>query len=238
MDGTAPDPLALLLRSVPFFHALDRVDIARLLGSLEEVRAPAGELIAEEGAAGDALYLLEQGRIGLSVRGTDGDLSLREVVAPAHFGELGMLLARRTANSRAITDVIVWRLPRARFEALVRERPQIGLAVAASLAELLDARSREYIGAPAAPPLDRPVAVEPATGHRRTVRIAGALRAHRLLVLLQRLPHRPRDELLPARAALPRRSRWGPRCCSSRASSGSRSCTSSRPGSLSPRSSS
>jgi len=116
------DPVADLLRGVPFFTGLDRVDLARLLGALEEVRARPGEVIAHEGSDADALYLLERGTVTISVASPDGELSLREVSSPAHFGELGLLLARRTATSRALTEVIAWRLPRARCWQMAREQ--------------------------------------------------------------------------------------------------------------------
>ncbi|MDP9246082.1 MAG: cyclic nucleotide-binding domain-containing protein, partial [Chloroflexota bacterium] len=131
MSALETDPVADLLRGVPFFAGLERVDLARLLGALEQVRAGPGQVIAREGSQGDALYLLERGRVAITVASPDGEVSLREVSGPTHFGELGMLLARRTATTRAITEVVAWRLPRARFEALVRDRPQIALAVAA-----------------------------------------------------------------------------------------------------------
>jgi len=154
------DELERLLRGVPFFRDLTALDAARLVGALEEVRYPAGAVVAEEGAAGDALYLLAEGEVEISVRGPDGELSLRRVSAPAHFGELGMLLSRRTASSRAATDAILWRLPRRRFEQLVRDRPDVGLTVAAALAEDLDRRSREFIGAPEPAPGVRPMTIE------------------------------------------------------------------------------
>ena len=184
MSGLERDPVADLLRGVPFFGALDRVDLARLLGALEEVRADAGEVIAEEGTEADALYLLEHGQVSISVASPEGELSLREVSAPAHFGELGLLLARRTATSRALTDVVLWRLPRARFEALVRDRPQIGLAVAAALADAVDRRSREHAGAPE--PARRPEerAGEDRPASRRLTRVLGALAAIGLPLLL------------------------------------------------------
>ena len=177
------DPVAELLRDVPFFREIDRVDLARLLGALEEVQARPGEVIAAEGSAADALYLVESGRVAITVASPDGEVYLRDVVGPAHFGELGLLLARRTASSRAITDVTLWRLPRARFEALVRDRPQIGLAVAAALADAVDRRSREYVGAPAP---DRPEEreAEPRRRSGSRVRIAGALAAIALPLLL------------------------------------------------------
>ena len=68
--------------------------------------------------------------------------------APGTFGEMGLLLSRRTATVQATTDARVWRLPRERFEQLVRERPEIGLRVATALADTLDRRQRALVGAP------------------------------------------------------------------------------------------
>jgi DASS family divalent anion:Na+ symporter len=178
------DPVADLLRSVPFFKGLDRVDLARLLGALEEVRASPGEVIAQEGSEADALYLLERGRVAITVASPDGEMSLREVTAPTHFGERGLLLARRTATSRAISEVVAWRLPRARFEALVRDRPQIGLAVAAALADAVDRRSREYVGAPEPERRPEERAREERPAGRRTTRAVGAIAAVALPVAL------------------------------------------------------
>jgi divalent anion:Na+ symporter, DASS family len=159
-DARHEDALESLLRGVPFFRGLAPLDAARLVGALEEVRYAAGALIAEEGAAGDALYLVAEGTVEISVGSPDGELSLRRVSAPGHFGELGMLLTRRTASSRAVTDVTLWRLPRRRFEQLVRDRPSVGLTVAAALADELDRRSREHVGAPEPVPGARPMTVD------------------------------------------------------------------------------
>lgn len=177
------DPVAALLRDVPFFRGIDRVDLARLLGALEEHRVAAGDVIAEEGSEADALYLIESGRVAITVASPDGEVYLRDVVGPTHFGELGLLLARRTASSRAITDVLLWRLPRSRFEALVRDRPQIGLAVAAALADAVDRRSREYVGAPAPERPELRVSDARPNGGSR-VRIAGAIGAIAMPLLL------------------------------------------------------
>ena len=184
MSAVETDPVADLLRAVPFFKGLDRVDLARLLGALEEVHETPGEIIAHEGTEADALYLLERGTVAITVASPDGELSLREVSAPTYFGELGLLLARRTATSRALTDVVAWRLPRARFETLVRDRPQIALAVAAALADAVDRRSREYVGAPE--PERRPeerARDERPIGHR-TARAVGAVAAIGVPLLL------------------------------------------------------
>ena len=87
-----------LLRGVPYLRDLDRVSFARLLGALEEVSFPAGALIAEEGESADALYLLEEGGVRVTVHSDAGEVEVADMTAPAYFGELGLLLSRRTGS--------------------------------------------------------------------------------------------------------------------------------------------
>ncbi len=150
LKGRAPssEPVEALLRHVPFFRNLDRVDVARLVGALEHVDISAGSVIFAEDTEADALYLLASGQISVSVQTEAGEQSIAVLEAPACFGEMGLLLGRRTGTVRAVSDVQAWKLPRQRFERLARERAAIGLRVAAALAELLDQRSREHVGAP------------------------------------------------------------------------------------------
>jgi di/tricarboxylate transporter/CRP-like cAMP-binding protein len=149
-----------LIRGVPFFRSLDRVAVARLTGALEEVTFAGGETIFAEGDEADALYLLVDGRVAVSVRTSLGERHLVEEQGPAHFGELGLLLAQRTASVRTVTDIRAWRLSRERFDRVAREQPDLGLAMAASLAELLDRRSREHAGLSFVVPARTPMPVD------------------------------------------------------------------------------
>jgi divalent anion:Na+ symporter, DASS family len=144
------DPVQDLLRRVPFFRGLDRVDVAKLAGALEQVRLPAGTRIFSESAEADSLYLLSAGSVQVTVKAEDGERPVAVVEAPGYFGELGLLLARRTGSVYARTDVEIWTLPRSRFDQTVRERGTLGLAVAASLARMLEDRSRTHAGVAAA----------------------------------------------------------------------------------------
>src|SRR3972149_4312396 len=117
---TEQDNLEALIRGVSFFRQLDRVDLARLVGMLEPVNFPAGQTIFAEGDEADSLYILGSGDISVTVQAPDGERSVATLHGPAHFGELGLLLARRTASARTLTDVDAWRLPRDRFQRLPR----------------------------------------------------------------------------------------------------------------------
>jgi divalent anion:Na+ symporter, DASS family len=137
-----------LIRSVAFLHDLSRVEVARLIGSSEDVHFEQGAIILREDDAADALYLLASGTVEASVRADGSDRVVTSITAPATFGEFGVLLAERTATVRATTAVQAWRIPRGRFEQLVRERPTLGLSIARALATAIDERDRRRVGAP------------------------------------------------------------------------------------------
>lgn len=168
------ESLTDLIYRVPFIRALDRVDVARLIGAVEKVHVSSGTLIFAEGEEADALYLLETGRVLVSVKTPDRERSVAELVGPTYFGELGVLLARRTGSARAITDISAWKLPRERFEHLIQQRPVVGLNVATSLAELIDHRSRGHLGMPAIPEAWPPlVLARPPIVYSRAWRVVG-----------------------------------------------------------------
>jgi hypothetical protein len=167
IDLESWDDVEALLKAVPFFADLERVEIARLIGALEPVELAPSERIFNEGETADALYLLTKGRIGVSVRTAGDERRLVELAAPAYLGELGLLLARRTGSAEAIGEVVLWKLSRDRFERLVREDASISHAIATALADLIDRRSREYVGAPPPEPRE-PAYLSSASPRRRS----------------------------------------------------------------------
>ena len=90
--------LERLLRLVPYFRDLDRVSLARLAGALEELHLPEGAIVIREAASAGELYLLERGQVTATVRTADGETEVGTVTAPGSFGEMGLLLSRRTAS--------------------------------------------------------------------------------------------------------------------------------------------
>ena len=148
MDERRETALEDLLRVVPYFRDLDRVSLARLAGALERIELPNGSVVTREGDRAQELYLLEAGAITASVHAPNGAIDVGTVSAPGSFGEMGLLLSRRTATVQVTQDAVMWRLPRERFEQLVRESPGLALGVATSLADTLDRRQRDLVGAP------------------------------------------------------------------------------------------
>lgn len=178
--------LEALIRAVPFFAELPAVDVARLVGGLVEGAAAAGSVIVVEGAEADGLYLLSRGAVDVRVATAGGDRVIARLDAPAHFGDVGLVLSRRTGEVRAITDAQLWKLPRPYFSTVLRERPQLGLAMATAAVALLERHQRELIGASV--PLDPPRALlpqpTPRTGRSRAVGALLALGVPGILWLL------------------------------------------------------
>ncbi len=115
--------------------------------------------LVEEGAEADSMYLLASGRTEVSLKTADGERSLTQLDAPAYFGEIGLLSSRRSGSVRSLTDVVLWRIPRDRFERVAAEHPALALAVASAAVELLGSRQRQLVRAP----IERPGKPRPAT---------------------------------------------------------------------------
>src|SRR2546423_1335553 len=188
VDQRAEGDLERLLRLVPYFKDLDRVSLARTAGALEPLQMPKGTVVTREGTPAHELYLLERGAVTASVHAGDGAVEVGAVTAPGSFGEMGLLLSRRTATVEVTDDAKVWRLPRERFVQLVRERPDIALSVATSLADTLDRRQRTLVGAPLLEEA-RPMTLEarPRASRMRS-RLVGTSLAVLVPLLLAQLP--------------------------------------------------
>jgi CRP-like cAMP-binding protein/di/tricarboxylate transporter len=129
------------LAATPFFSELSAVDLARLVPELEEHDLMPGEVVFPQGDPGDGFYLIRSGTVEAVVAEAGGTQVVTRLAAPAHFGEGALLTDEpRSSTVTALTPLVVWKLPRQRFDSLVREHPSIALQIAAELsARLADA---------------------------------------------------------------------------------------------------
>ena len=118
--------LERFLRVHSAFSRLPRSALAVLLAELEPLSAADGEVVLRQGDAGDALYLVEDGRLRVE---RDGE-QLRIVHAGEFFGELSLYRGEPvSATVSAAGDVRLLRLGKATFERLLHENPAFGAAV-------------------------------------------------------------------------------------------------------------
>ena len=127
------------LRSVPLFRALDDEAAAELCALLTMREVAAGTSLFNRGEPGDAMYLIENGRVRISVKDTDGhDTTLAEMSNGEFFGEMSLLDGNpRSADATAGTDSRLAVLPRAEFRSFLRKNPDIALGILTALTHRL-----------------------------------------------------------------------------------------------------
>jgi CRP-like cAMP-binding protein len=130
----------LLLRALPLFAGLPLRDLP--IGATE---LAAGEQLWRQGDAGDALYVVEKGRLTVAARLPGGRESLLATLGPREvLGELALLDGGvRTASVRALEPARLLRLGTAEFQSLLLGRDESARALRRRLIELACSRLRE-----------------------------------------------------------------------------------------------
>src|SRR5262249_20729517 len=77
--------LEALLHAIPIFKPLERVELARLVGSLEEAQLVPRELIFKEDDESDGLYIVESGQVHLTIRTPAGERKVFEAGPRLYF---------------------------------------------------------------------------------------------------------------------------------------------------------
>jgi CRP/FNR family cyclic AMP-dependent transcriptional regulator len=127
------------LRSVPLFGSLDdqaAVDLRELL-TVEDISA--GTQLFHKGDSGDAMYLIESGRIRISITDQDAqEVTLADLAQGDFFGEMAIIDGRnRSADARVIQDARLAILSRPSFLSFVRANPDVALEMLSALSERL-----------------------------------------------------------------------------------------------------
>jgi hypothetical protein len=134
----------LFLRKVSLFADLSPADLERVARLAEERGYADGELIADEGEAGEELHIVVDGtiRVVRDRRGSERELARRS--AGDVVGEMSIITqAPRVASLVADGPVRTIRFGHREFESMLRERPGVALAVMRVLAQRLDERGRD-----------------------------------------------------------------------------------------------
>ncbi len=128
-----------VLRRAPLFNALDDDSAAALQAGVTIVQLARAERLFEEGASGDQLYVILDGKIKLTRAAADGRENLLSVLGPGEmFGELSLFDPRpRTASAVAVTDSSLAALAHANLRNWLTGRPDVALHLLQALAQRL-----------------------------------------------------------------------------------------------------
>jgi CRP/FNR family transcriptional regulator, cyclic AMP receptor protein len=127
------------LRSVPLFASLDDQAATELRSLLREKVVPQNTALFHQGDKGNAMYLIESGRVRISIRDEDEhELTLAELAQGDFFGEMSIIDGRqRSADARVLEDARLAVLPRDDFLRFVRTKPDVALEMLSALTDRL-----------------------------------------------------------------------------------------------------
>jgi CRP/FNR family transcriptional regulator, cyclic AMP receptor protein len=127
------------LRLVPLFESLDDEAAGELCRLLQSIDCKAGAFLFRAGDKGDAMYLIERGKVRICVRATDGrEMTLTELGRGDFFGEMALLDGqRRSADALVAEDARFAVLSRDHFLSFMRSNPNVALEMLTALANRL-----------------------------------------------------------------------------------------------------
>src|SRR5438045_5518971 len=127
------------LRHVPLCESLDEETARKLCPLLESIDCKAKTRLFRAGDEGDAMYVIERGKVRICVQGTDGrDMTLTEFSRGDFFGEMALLGGQhRSADAIVAEDARLAVLSREHFLSFVRSSLNVALELLSALANRL-----------------------------------------------------------------------------------------------------
>ena len=130
MSTPTPQEMTLdALRSVPLFASLDDAAAGELRSLLRTRDFVTGTALFRAGDDGDAMYLIESGRVRISVTDEDKhEIVLAELARGDFFGEMAIIDGKkRSADAVIIEDARLAVLSRENFLRFIRNTPMVAL---------------------------------------------------------------------------------------------------------------
>lgn len=138
-DSPAPEMTLEAIRSVPLFASLDDEAAVELRNLLDVRIMPRGTLIFRAGDTGDAMYLIERGRVRISVTDDDEqEITLAELARGDFFGEMTIIDGKsRSADATVIEDARFAVLSREHFLSFIHDNPVVALEMLSAVFQRL-----------------------------------------------------------------------------------------------------
>ncbi len=139
MSNPASQMTLEALRSVPLFGSLDDEAAKDLRALLTEQEVASNMRLFRHGDKGDAMYLIERGRVRISIQDEDkNEVTLAELAQGDFFGEMSIIDGRqRSADAYVIEDARLAILSRDSFLGFVRKNPDVALKMLSALTDRL-----------------------------------------------------------------------------------------------------
>lgn len=125
------------LKYVAVFQYLTHKELMQVQHISDTLNLTPGQMVIEEGSAGDSLYVVLHGKLSVSRSGQH----ITYLQTGTHFGEMALLNVRpRSATVQAEVDTRLLAMSRDQFNELVRREPTLGVKLLWSFAQVLSLR--------------------------------------------------------------------------------------------------
>lgn len=143
------------VRKSSVFKGLKDEELAEVLNIIREKRFHKGDMIMQEGAEGNTMYMILEGELGVSksltmkfgeddYRKTEKVLNRLTAKDHAVFGEMALIAKdKRSASIVANTDCVLIEINRDDFIRLIESKPELGVRILLNLSESLIGRLRQ-----------------------------------------------------------------------------------------------
>ena len=138
MDGPmAISEKLLLLKQIDIFAGLSVGELSAIASITEEADYDPGARVICQGDAGETLYLITHGKVGVEKKLQDGtEIELDQIGAGDYFGEMALFQnSERAASIVTLEPTRLLFLHKPDFNDMVLEYPQIALAICDALCD-------------------------------------------------------------------------------------------------------
>ena len=127
------------IRSVTLFASLSDQEAEELVTLLQGRNVPEGTLLFRAGEKGDAMYLIQSGRVRIAVNDADGQqIVLAELAQGDFFGEMSLIDGKqRSADAHVIEDAQLAVLSRENFLRYINTHPGVALEMLSAVFQRL-----------------------------------------------------------------------------------------------------
>ena len=133
-------PKVFSLGQSEIFESFNPVELARLLGILEEQELPKHHVLFSPGAASDAIYFIEKGRVRLTRLSPEGKTVILALLGPGDMiGEASWEIGEHDSYAETLEESRVYQIGREAFQNFIRTNPEFGIR----LIQVIGARLRQ-----------------------------------------------------------------------------------------------
>jgi CRP-like cAMP-binding protein len=128
-----------LLRNIPMFAKIEPSKLKLLAFTSERLTFKPGDVLFRQGEAGDAAYIIVEGKADVSVNTPSGPLRIASLGKNDFVGEIAILCdVPRTATVTAASELVTLRIAKELFFRLIAEFPQMAVEIMRVLAQRLE----------------------------------------------------------------------------------------------------